>query len=237
MVFALKLYLKGDERVLDVATGTGLVAFAIAKELPDGTVTGIDFSEGMLAQATKNKIEKGTHNVTFAEMDMQAIEFEDNYFNVAISAFSIFFVEDMKEQLIHIAKKVKDGGTILMTTFFDNSFAPLVGLLLNRLDKYGIEMPSLAWKRVATTEQCTSLFTEAGLMNIKSEQKECGYYLRDPADWWYIVWNGGFRGLASQLSKDDFIKFREEHLAEVKELESDKGIWLDIGVLYTTGQK
>jgi len=231
------LSLNGDEHVLDVATGTGYVALNIAKKLSDGQVTGIDFSEGMLAQAVKNRNEQGVQNVTFIEMDMQAIDCQDNFFDAAVIAFSIFFVEDMKKQLIHIAEKVKDGGTILITTFFANAFTPLVNLFIDRLCKYGVEVPSLAWKRVASKEQCTSLFKEAGLQNIKCEQKECGYYLKDASDWWYIIWNGGFRGLVNQLSQNDFKKFKKEHLAEVKELEYSKGIWLEMSILYTIGKK
>jgi hypothetical protein len=132
---------------------------------------------------------------------------------------------------------VKDGGVILITTFSDNAFAPLVNLFIDRLEGYGIEVPSLAWKRVATKEQCTSLFKESGLQKIKSEQKECDYYLRDAFDWWYIIWNGGFRGLVNQLSANDFIKFKEEHLTEVKELETGKEIWLEMDILYTIGEK
>ncbi|SDU63492.1 class I SAM-dependent methyltransferase [Desulfobacula phenolica] len=231
------LNLRGDEHVIDVATGTGYVALAIAKDLPDGQVTGIDFSEGMLTQAIKNKNELGIQNVTFVEMDMQAIDYKDNNFDIAVSAFSIFFVEDMEKQLIHIASKVKAGGTVLITTFFDNAFTPLFNLFINRLENYGIEVPSIAWKRVATKEQCTSLFKEAGLQNIQCKQKDFGYYLKDVSDWWYIIWNGGFRGLVNQLSKNDFIKFQKEHLAEIKEFASDKGIWLEMGILYTLGEK
>jgi ubiquinone/menaquinone biosynthesis C-methylase UbiE len=231
------LNLNGDEHVLDVATGTGYAALAIARRLPYGQVTGIDFSKGMLSQAMKNKNGQGIHNVTFTEMDMQAIDFQDNYFDVAIIAFSIFFVEDMVKQLIHIAEKVKDSGTILITTFFDNAFAPLVNLFINRLEKYGVKVPSLAWKRVATNEQCSYLFKEAGLKKIKCEQKECGYYLRDASDWWYLIWNGGFRGLVNQLPQNDFLKFKEEHLSEVKKMQSDKGIWLEMSILYTIGEK
>ncbi len=231
------LNLNGDELVLDVATGTGSVALAIARDLPDGQVTGIDFSEGMLSQAMRKKAEWGLRNVTFTEMDMQAIDFPDKHFDIAISAFSIFFVEDMKNQLTHIAERVKDDGKIIITTFYDNAFSPLVSLFLDRLKKYGVEPPTLAWKRVATQEQCTSLFNDAGLHNTKSEQLECGYYLSNASDWWYIIWNGGFRGLVKQLTPNDLEKFQEEHLAEVEELASDMGIWLEMSILYTIGTK
>jgi len=229
------LDLRGDEHVLDVATGTGIVALTLAKDLPDGRVIGIDFSEGMLARAMWKKATGNVHNVTFAEMDMQSLEFPDRHFDVAVSAFSIFFVEDMKKLLVHIVGKVKRGGKVLVTTFYENAFSPLVGLFLDRLQKYGIQAPTMAWKRVATEEQCTALFNEAGLHHIKSERVACGYYLGNTSDWWYIICNGGFRGLVNQLSADDLERFQEEHLAEVEALASGQGIWLEMNILYTVG--
>ncbi len=231
------LNLEGYEHVLDVATGTGYVALTIAKDLPDGQVTGVDFSKAMLSMAKKKKTEMNLHNVVFREMDMQAIDFPDRHFEIAVSAFSIFFIEDMEKQLTHIAQKVKHGGEIIITTFCDNAFSPLVALLFDRLKRYGIEPPTLAWKRVSTKEQCTELFNDAGLHNIKSEQLECGYYLSDASDWWYIIWNAGFRGLVNQLAPDLLSRFKEEHFAEIQKLKSDRGIWLEMGILYTFGTK
>jgi len=229
------LNLNGNEHVLDVATGTGCAALLIAKYLPEGQVTGIDFSKGMLSRAMKKRSESGLDNVKFIEMDMQSLDFPDNHFDAAVSAFSIFFVEDMKKQLTHIAKKVKHDGKIIITTFYDNAFSPLVDLFLDRLNKYGIEPPTLAWKRVATQEKCTSLFNDAGLHNAKSEQIECGYHLNGTSDWWHIIWNGGFRGLVNQLAPDELARFKEEHCAEVQRLASDKGIWLEMSIIYTIG--
>lgn len=231
------LQLNGDEHVIDVATGTGYAALAIAKHLPAGQVTAIDFSTGMLAQAVKNTNEQGLHNITFSEMDMQSLDFEDGFFDAAVSTFGIFFIEDMQQQLIHIANKVKVGGTLLITTFFENAFAPLVDLFLTRLQSYGVEVPSLAWKRVATPEQCLTLFKEAGLRGIQSDRRQCGYYLKDADEWWDILWNGGFRGLLNQLSKADFTRFKSDHVSEVQELASENGIWMEMSVLYTHGKK
>jgi hypothetical protein len=52
-----------------------------------------------------------------------------------------------------------------------------------------------------------------------------------------VVWNGGFRRLVAQLSANDREHFKQEHLAEIAALGTDKGIWLDVGVLYTIGTK
>lgn len=231
------LHLNGSEHVLDVATGTGCAALTLTESLPNGQVTGIDFSTGMLAQAMEKQELAELDNIFFFEMDMQAIDFPAQHFDAAVSAFSIFFVEDMQKQLSHVADKVKEGGQVITTTFYDNAFTPLVGLFLQRLKQYGIEPPSLAWKRVATEEQCLSLFCEAGLHDVQSHRVECGYHLHDASEWWYIIWNGGFRGLVNQLEPDELDRFQEEHSAEVQALASDKGIWLEMSVLYTVGTR
>ena len=66
---------KGDEQVLDVATGTGIAALELAGALPQGKVTGIDFSDGMLNQAKSKAAALQLNNTEFLHMDMQTIAF------------------------------------------------------------------------------------------------------------------------------------------------------------------
>jgi ubiquinone/menaquinone biosynthesis C-methylase UbiE len=231
------LEIKGDEDVLDVATGTGCAGLKIAENLPNGHVVGIDFSQGMLKQAQKKLAKRKIKNISLREMDMQDLDFPNNHFNIAVCAFSIFFIENMEKHLSHVVEKIKPGGQILYTTFHDNAFSPLVTKFFALLESYGIQPPTMAWKRVATQEQCTALFERAGLKDVRVELKQCGYYLNNSSEWWYIVLNGGFRGLVNQLPESDLEMFRIEHLREIEILMSDKGIWLDMGILFTHGLK
>ena len=43
------------------------------------------------------------------------------------------------------------------------------------------------------------------------------------------------RGLVTQLAPHDMARFKKEHLAEVEELATDRGIWLEMSILYTIG--
>jgi len=234
---AALLDLRGDEYVLDVACGTGHASLAIARMLPRGRVTAVDFSSGMLDQARKKAASMNLRNIDFVERDMQDLGFAERLFDVAVCAFGIFFVMDMETQLAHIASMVKPGGRVMITNFKESYFHPLKDLLVNRLSAYGVQNPPQAWKRIAHEAGCLQLFETAGLADIRIEQRNVGYYLGSQDEWWEIVWNAGFRRLVAQLTQTDQERFRREHLEEVGALRTDKGIWLDVGVLYTIGTK
>jgi ubiquinone/menaquinone biosynthesis C-methylase UbiE len=231
------LELKGDEHLLDVATGTGIVALRLAPLLPRGRVIAIDFSEGMLAQARMKAAARAVGNVDFLEMDMQALRFPDGHFDAATCAFGIFFVEDMESQLRLISDKVKAGGKIILSTFYDGSFMPMAELFYDCIQRYGGEKPVPSWKRISTADKCTSLLGSAGLTGIRVDTRDIGYYLKDPDEWWNVIWNGGFRRYLNGLSTRDLAEFRKEHLAEVGKAATGNGIWLDVKVLYAVGTK
>ena len=231
------LNLRGNEQILDAATGTGVVALELARQLPHGKVTGIDLSEAMLAQAKMKAEALKVLNVHFIEMDMQSLNFPDNHFDAVTCAFGIFFVEDMENQLKHISQKVKSGGKIIISTFCDGSFAPMSELYSDLIQKYGIERPSAPWKRISTEDKSAALLKSAGLIDIQVIKKDVGYYLKTAKEWWNVIWNAGFRRYVNQLSAPDLPKFRKEHLAEIAKLATKSGIWLEVKVLYGVGTR
>ena len=136
-----------------------------------------------------------------------------------------------------MADKTKPGGTVVITSFTENTFLPLNEMFLDRIQQYGVELPPMTWKRIATKEKSVSLFNHAGLKNIKCHQIDAGYYLKSAEQWWDLLWNAGYRGLILQLSDEDTKQFKQEHLAEIQKLATDNGIWMDVNVLYTIGYK
>jgi SAM-dependent methyltransferase len=99
---------EGD-RVLDVATGTGIVAMEALKKVgKNGKVVGIDISPGPLTIARK---ELGMiNNIELLEMDAEDLKFPDESFDVALSEFALFFFPDAQKALREIKRVlVKDG--------------------------------------------------------------------------------------------------------------------------------
>jgi ubiquinone/menaquinone biosynthesis C-methylase UbiE len=144
---AASLVLKGNEQVLDVATGTGHAALALAARVPQGRVTAVDFSPGMLDQARNKAASMNIRNVEFLERDMQSLGFSANRFDAAVCAFGIFFADNMDPTLTHIAETVRPGGQVAISGFQENYFQPLKDLMVNRLAGFGVQPPSQTWKR------------------------------------------------------------------------------------------
>ncbi|MBT9612968.1 MAG: methyltransferase domain-containing protein [Burkholderiales bacterium] len=230
--------LQGHEHLLDVATGTGIAATAIAPHLPRGRVTGIDLSEGMLAQARARARaqSQALDNIELHPMDMQNIGFDNAHFDAANCSFGIFFLPDMLSLLQHIASKVKPGGQVVACSFYQGSFEPNVDLFLERIQRYGIAPPEFTWKGICTEEKFYALYTGAGLDEVQIHRHEIGYPLHDAEAWWRVIWYAGFRGLVAQLSDTELVQFKQEHLAEIAALKTDQGIPLNITALFASGR-
>ena len=231
---AARLPLRGDEEVLDVACGTGHTSVAIARLLPRGRVTALDFSPAMLAQARKKAGAAGLTNLDFVERDMQALGWQDK-FDAAVCAFGIFFVADMDAQLRRIAATVKPGGRVMISNFAKDYMVPLRSLMVARLDGFGVQTPPQTWLRIAYPEACRELFEKAGLRDIQVESRNLGYFLAGADEWWDVIWNAGFRRMIGRLSPTDQASFKQQHLAEIEALRTSEGIRMDVPVLFTSG--
>jgi len=223
-------------RVLDVATGTGMAAIALAQAImPQGRVQAIDLSDKMLDKAFTNIQKTGLKNIDLHTMDAEQLGFRSKYFDAASCAFGLFFLPDMTIGVKEIFRVLKPGGRFIYTTFADGSFSPMIDLLREQIQNFGVEFPAGNWRVLSTEQECTQLLDEHGFEKTESHTEQLGYHIASSQDWWKIIWNSALRGLVEQLSAVQLDEFRDQHLAAVDKLAGDKGIWLDVGVLFTLG--
>jgi SAM-dependent methyltransferase len=104
------LGLRGRERVLDVACGTGNAAL-VARQA-GAHVTGID-SSGRLIEVARERVPEGE----FLEGDATEMPFEDGTFDAAVSVFGVIFASPAELAAAEIARVVRSGGTVAVTTW------------------------------------------------------------------------------------------------------------------------
>jgi demethylmenaquinone methyltransferase/2-methoxy-6-polyprenyl-1,4-benzoquinol methylase len=96
-----------DSRVLDVATGTGLVARALQSRY-GCTVVGVDQSAGMLAEARR----RSDGGIEFAEARADALPFGDAEFDALTFTYLFRYVDDPAATVRELARVVRPGGTL-----------------------------------------------------------------------------------------------------------------------------
>ncbi len=109
------------QRILDVATGTGMVAFGLARR--GATVTGLDQSEHMLAQARKRL--RAADNPTFIQGEAEHLPFTDGAFDALTFTYLLRYVDDREATMRELARVLKPGGRIGMVEFGVPSRPPL----------------------------------------------------------------------------------------------------------------
>ena len=93
---ALEAIDQAPERALDVGTGTGAAAFAIARRFPEADVVGVDLSEGMLAEARRKTPPELAARVRFQQADGARLPFADRTFQLVGLANMIPFFDELE---------------------------------------------------------------------------------------------------------------------------------------------
>ncbi len=226
-------------KVLDVATGTGVLAIALAQAVgPQGRVMGIDLSEGMLARAEKNLKKMSIENVELFQMDAEQPGFRRDYFHAVACSFGLFFIPDMLKALTQWRRVTRPNGMVLFSSFTEQAFAPLAEIFVEDLEAAGVDMAAmpLATARLKEADVCHELMTEAGYIKIKQTTIQVGYHLLDEQAWWDVVWGAALRGLLELIPKAQRETFKRQHLTRISKRCTDDGLWMDVEVRLTLGQ-
>lgn len=227
-----------DWKILDVATGTGALAIALAQAVSPGQVTAIDLSEAMLACAQNNIKRIALDNIELLQMDAEQPDFRDDYFHAVTCSFGLFFIPDMQEALRQWQRITRPGGTVLFSSFTETAFQQLGEFFMEDLRQAGVDIENkpMASARLHAADTCRELMEGVGLVNVQQVEMQKGYHLKDENEWWDAVWGAAMRGLVLQIPPAKREAFKRRHLERIATLRDEDGLWLDVGVRLTSGQ-
>lgn len=174
------LAITGPARVLDLATGTGDLAIAIARRHPEANVVGVDPSARMLAVG-RDKIERAglSARITLEEGDAQALRFDDASFDATTIAFGIRNVPDRARGLAEMARVTRPGGRIAIlelseprrgifapfARFHVHTVVPTVGAWLSGAREYSYLARSI--EAFPPAEEFARMMEAAGLAMVR----------------------------------------------------------------------
>ncbi len=107
--------------IVDLATGSGDVAFALARQLPPSTqIIGMDFCQPMLDEAEQKKLAAGAGfyaNVTFRQGDGLALPLADGCCDALTISFGLRNLADRQRGLSEMRRVLRPGGRLLVLEF------------------------------------------------------------------------------------------------------------------------
>jgi ubiquinone/menaquinone biosynthesis C-methylase UbiE len=111
----LKTNVTGTGKILEVATGTGLLAFEICDYVK--SINAIDISPEMIKVANEKQKQRNISNIVFEEGDSCNLAFEDETFDVVIASNVLHLLFDPEKSLDEIRRVLKPDGIAILPTF------------------------------------------------------------------------------------------------------------------------
>ena len=181
-----QLRLNRHDSVLDVCTGTGLVATDIANSIWC-SVVGLDLSDSMIKQAANNlRSTERIPPVSLVQGKAEGLPFSDNSFDALVFTFLLRYVESPQDTLLELARVVRPGGQITSLEFYIPRNPVLYQLWLFHTRvvlQLGTRFISQGWKEVGaflgpsistfyskySLEDLVQMWGRAGIRDIQTE--------------------------------------------------------------------
>lgn len=175
-------------RILDVATGTGDLAIAMACRIRDVQVLGVDLSEQMLAVARRKIEARGLDGrIVLDRGDAERLAVADASVDVATVAFGVRNFGDLGAGLRELARTIKPGGKVVILEFsrprnrvfralyefYSYKILPRIGGLVSR-DKRAYEYLPASVGEFPAPEEFMAMMARAGFRNCRARSQSFG---------------------------------------------------------------
>ena len=175
-------------RILDVATGTGDLAIALARRIRDVQVMGVDLSEAMLAVARRKVEVRGLDNrIVLERGDAEHLDVADASVDAATVAFGVRNFGDLAAGLRELARTIKPGGKVVILEFsrprnrvfralyefYSYKILPRIGGLVSR-DKRAYEYLPASVGEFPAPAVFLEMMEKAGFRNCRARSQSFG---------------------------------------------------------------
>jgi len=175
--------IKKNDRVLDVACGTGAVARKISGKVGSGgLVIGIDTSIAAIKIA--KRLNRGKENLDFVNEDAERFSFGER-FDAVTCQYALFFFPDPQRALRNMAKSLKSGGVLGVSVHGSNTpyFSSIVDVVTRYIPDY-LPAGSARLDRFGTVPELREEIAGAGFRGVSVREFSFSFSPGTFDDYW-----------------------------------------------------
>lgn len=175
--------ISAGQAVLDVAGGPGEPSLTIAEVVgPTGSVMCTDAVADMVAAAEAEAQRRGLTNVSFKQCLADALPFNDNSFDVAVSRLGAMFFPDVVAAGREILRVLKPNGALCFVVWGPSELNPFTNIVTKTMSRY-VAMPPAEPDapgafRFSQPGRLAGLLSEAGATNAR--ERELNFRIEAP---------------------------------------------------------
>lgn len=223
------------QHVLDIATGRGAVLFPLADAVgPLGQVVGIDISQQMIKETSREVLERGINWIKLLCMDAEHLDFPDHSFDYVFCGFGLFFLPSIPTALAEFKRVLKPQGKLVVSTWGKDS---TLDLLINEEIQKISQTNSLIATPLWSDKDLSRVLKEASFDAIQIFEETKTFSHETAEAWWDSLWSHAIRAKLEQISPDQLSNLREKVISAATSLGQHNGLTEDLQVFYGVAEK
>ena len=199
-------------RVLDVGSGTGALAFAIAGRNGQSRAVGIDPSQEYVAYAARKN--PFPDRASFQVGDAQKLQFADAAFDAALSLLVFNFIPDPEKALLEVRRVTRPEGPVSAATWDYGAGMRMLRVFCDA----AVSVDATAKGRdedrmpLCRAGELAELWRQGGLRNVHEQPLEITMRFQSFADYWepFLLRQGPAGAYAGSLNRDRLQALRGE---------------------------
>jgi ubiquinone/menaquinone biosynthesis C-methylase UbiE len=232
--------LQTGQRVLDIATGTGLVAIDAAERVgPEGYVLGIDITAPMLEQARRKALASGLKQVRFELADAENLVLAKESFDHVLCCAALVWMRNIPQALAEWLTMLSRGGWIGLQTHPETALT--TSRILQKLAAAeGIDLR--LHREVGSPDRLYTLLDSAGFIDIDILVEPDGYYMTlEQALAWCPDINfpapGQDPSPLRECTAIQIERLRKGYEEAIRLICTSQGIWLDCTSMFARARR
>lgn len=181
--------IKPDMKILDVGCGPGTIAVDLAKLVPSGHLTGVEYLAAPLEAARSHAAREQVQNIDFRVGDVHALEFADGSFDVVHAHQVLQHVRDPVQGLREMRRVARKGGIVALRESASMTWYPDMPVLMEWKDLH----MRVSKARGGNPDPGSWIHVWAREAGFKREDIKCStgtwcYSTKEEREWWSALW-------------------------------------------------